>query len=292
MIFDSLCSSAARSIRPLVVSAVLAACALPACAHVEKHFAVDGRPIVILRNANGHIEVRSWNKPEVFVVGDAASRSVSVDMEQAGPRVEIDTQILDATAKAADLQTNYVITVPEETELQIRSDSGAIVVESVHGDLSFETIAADVNLQDVGGTLNIKSTVGAISCTRCDGNFSAQSVTGDVKLFQPIMDHVTIHTSSGNIFFDGDFLKHGIYVLKSDTGNTEVRFGKASSFDLTATSMQGSVVNTAKLQKDKHSHHLNLPRYSTSFVSGTYGDGNARVELSSFSGKILISSRN
>jgi DUF4097 and DUF4098 domain-containing protein YvlB len=294
MILSSLSQlSAARSFRPILGAALLAALAIPAAAHVEKHFAVDGRPVVILRNANGHIEIRSWNKNEVFVVGDTSSRSVDIDTEQAGARVEIDTQILDASARPADLQTNYVITVPEETELQIRSDSGAIVVESVHGDLSFETIAADVNLQDVGGVLNVKSTEGTIVCTRCDGTISAQTVSGNVSLFQPIMDHVTIHTTAGNIFFDGDFLKHGIYVLKSDTGNTEVRFGKASSFDLTASSMQGNVFSSAKLQKDKHSHKLHLPAYSTSaFVSGTYGDGNAKVELTSFSGTIKISNRN
>jgi DUF4097 and DUF4098 domain-containing protein YvlB len=290
-LFDS---SALRSIRPaLAGAAVVFALALPVSAHVEKHFNVQGRPVVILQDASGHIEIKSWKKQEVLVVGDESSKNVMIDTEQAGSRIEVDTQIVDSSARAADLQANYVITVPEETELQIRTESGSIVVESVHGDLTFETILGDVNLQDVGGMLSIKSTEGTIICTRCDGSISAQTVSGNVKLFQPIMDHVTVHTTAGNIFFDGDFLKHGIYLLKSDTGNTEVRFGKASSFDLTATSVQGTVFNQAKLQPDKHSHHLKLPKFSTSaaFVSGTYGDGNAKVELSSFSGTIKISSR-
>jgi DUF4097 and DUF4098 domain-containing protein YvlB len=290
-LFDS---SALRSIRPVLAgAAVVFAFALPVSAHVEKHFNVQGRPVVILQDASGHIEIKSWKKQEVLVVGDESSKNVMIDTEQAGSRIEVDTQIVDSSARPADLQANYVITVPEETELQIRTESGSIVVESVHGDLTFETILGDVNLQDVGGMLSIKSTEGTIICTRCDGSISAQTVSGNVKLFQPIMDHVTVHTTAGNIFFDGDFLKHGIYLLKSDTGNTEVRFGKASSFDLTATSVQGTVFNQAKLQPDKHSHHLKLPKFSTSaaFVSGTYGDGNAKVELSSFSGTIKISSR-
>jgi DUF4097 and DUF4098 domain-containing protein YvlB len=289
-VFASRCWSR-RALDLIFAAAVLGAWALPAAAHMEKHFAVEGRPVVILRNASGHVEIKSWKKPEVVVVGDEASHNVLIDTEQAGSRIEVDTQILDQYASPADLQANYTLTVPEETELQIRSDSGAIIVESVHGDLRFDTVDADVNLQDAGGTLVVNTMEGTIVCSRCDGSFNASTVSGNVKLFAPIMDHVTVHTTAGNIFFDGDFLKHGIYFLQSDTGNTVVHFGKASSFDLTATSVKGTVLSQAKLQPDKHPHKLKLPPYATAVVAGKFGDGNARVELNSFSGTISISKR-
>src|SRR5579862_3842769 len=121
-LFDS---SALRTIRPVLAgAAAIFVMALPVSAHVEKHFPVQGRPVVILQNASGHIEVKSWKKQEVMVVGDQASKNVSIDTEQAGSRIEVDTQIVDPSAHPADLIANYVITVPEETELQIRTDSG------------------------------------------------------------------------------------------------------------------------------------------------------------------------
>ncbi len=276
------------SARMIFAAMALAAMALPASAHrVEKHFAVEGKPVVTIHNSNGRIQVKSWNKPEVMVVGDHGSSSVEVETEQAGSRIEINTRVLSNSARGIDLQADYQITVPEETQLTIRTDSGSIVVESVHGDLRFETLAANVSLQDTGGVLFVRTADGSILCARCDGRIDAESVSGNVQLLQPVMDQVTIHTTAGNILFDGDFLRHGIYVLKSDTGNTDVHFGTASSFDLTANSVHGSVINEANLMPDKHGKKVNIPKYGKSLL-GTVGSGNAKVELYSFSGTIKI----
>lgn len=272
-------------------AAVFAAFALPALGHtLEKHFPVSSKPVIVLRNTSGRVDIKSWAKPEVMVVADHTGKTdVDIETEQAGERIDVSTNAVEG-GKGGDLTTNFTLMVPEESQLQIRTDSGSIVVESVHGDLTFETIAADVNLQNVGGYLVVRTTDGSMVCTRCDGTIRAESVSGNLQLFQPVMDHVTLHTTAGNILFDGDFLKHGVYLLKSDTGNTDIRFGRASSFDLTATSMHGTVVNQAKLQPDKH-RKFHFPRLSSGFVSGSVGDGNAKVEVTSFSGTIKILNR-
>jgi DUF4097 and DUF4098 domain-containing protein YvlB len=165
------------------------------------------------------------------------------------------------------------------------------MVASVHGNLTFDTLAADVNLQDVGGMVMVTTADGSVVCSRCDGTFfRAESVSGNVQLLQPVMDKITVHTTAGNILFDGDFLHHGMYFLTSDTGNTEVHFGPASSFDLTAHSVHGSVISQANFQPDKHGKKVNVPKYGKSLF-GTMGNGNAKVELNSFSGTIKILKR-
>jgi DUF4097 and DUF4098 domain-containing protein YvlB len=257
---------------------------------VEKHFTVTGRPVVTIHNSNGRIQVKSWNKAEVMVVADHATANVEVESEQVDSRIEIGTRVLNASARSADLQADYVVTVPEETELEVRTDSGSITVASVHGNLTFDTLAADVNLSDVGGAVMVTTADGSIVCSRCDGaSFKAETVGGNVQLLQPVMDKITVHTTAGSIFFDGDFLRHGIYILKSDTGNTEVRYGAASSFDLKATSLHGSVISQATFLPDKHGKKDNPSRIPGSkSLFGTIGKGTARVELSSFSGTIKI----
>jgi DUF4097 and DUF4098 domain-containing protein YvlB len=165
------------------------------------------------------------------------------------------------------------------------------VVESIHGGLTFETIAADVNLKSVGGAIVVTTADGSIICSMCDGqSFRAETVRGSVQLMQPIMDRIWVHTTAGNILFDGDFLRHGSYTLKSDTGNMEVHFGHASSFDLTARSERGDVVSQANLQPDKHGRKVSASKYGKA-LTGTIGAGNAKVELSSFSGTIKILQR-
>src|SRR5437762_14223451 len=51
--------------------------------HVEKHFAVNTRPVVVIHNvANGRIEVKSWKNREVDVVASQTSDKIGFDMEQ------------------------------------------------------------------------------------------------------------------------------------------------------------------------------------------------------------------
>ncbi len=274
-----------------LAAALVLALAAPASAHrIEKHYTVDGRPVVTVHNANGRIEVKSWKKSEVVVVGNHSSDKVEVDTEQAGNRIEVNTHVLNENAMPADVQADYTLTVPEETELQVRTDSGLVTVERVYGDLTFDTVAAGVQLQEVGNYLVIRTVSGSVVCTRCLGRIDIRSISGNIRLLQPQMDNVQVQTTSGNIYFDGEFQRRGIYSLKNYTGLIEVRFSDTDSFDLAATSIQGTVENQAKLKPDPHGgHHHASSRFAKAF--GTFNEGHAKVELSSFSGTIQIRRR-
>ncbi len=270
------------------VGAVLLS-AVPASAHrIEKRFTVDGRPVVIVHHARGRVEVKSWKKREVVVVGNHSSDNVEVDTEQAGDRIEVTTHVLTQNVQPADLQADYTLTVPEETKLQVRNDAGTVIVERVFGDLSFETVAADVQLQEVAGYLVVKTVGGGLVCTRCAGSIDVNTISGKVQLFQPVSDNVRVQTTSGDIYFDGDFHRGGVYMLKSFNGVIEVRFSDTDSFDLTATAPK--VENQATLKPDTHPGRHPAPRFSKSLI-GTFNEGHAKVELSSFNGTIRIRKR-
>lgn len=257
----------------------------------ERHFTVQGKPVVTIQNATGRIQVRAWDKQEVMILGQRGSTNVEVDTEQAGNRIEIATRVISDGASADTLRTDYDISVPVESELQVRSDSGNVTVDSVHGDMSFDTVASDLSLQDVEGYLVVKSIGGSTVCTRCSGRLDGTSISGNFQLLQPTMDNVRVQTSSGNILFDGSFMSRGIYVLKNYSGTIEVRFSSTDSFEVRATSLYGSVINQAPVVFDRRS--MPAPR-STGLAKslfGTMNDGRAKVELSSFNGTIKISKR-
>ena len=256
----------------------------------ERHFTVQGKPVVTVQNATGRIQVRAWDKQEVMIVGQRGGTNVEVDTEQVGNRIEIVTRATSGNPNPDAMRADYDISVPVESELQVRSDSGNVTVDSVHGDMSFDTVAADLALQDVEGYLVVKSIGGSTVCTRCAGRFDATSISGNFQLLQPSMDNVRVQTSSGNILFDGNFMNRGIYVLKNYSGTIEVRFSSSDSFDVRATSLYGSVLNQAPVVPDRH----NMPAPRTGMAKSLFGsmnDGRAKVELSSFSGTIKISKR-
>src|SRR5260370_8349981 len=119
---------------------------------IEKHFSVKGRPVVMIQNvANGRIEVKSWKNSEVVVSASQSSDKIGLDMEQADERIEITANILDPSAQQSDLTENIQLTVPEETELQIKTQTGLIYVEQVIGDMKLESVAGDVHLKEVPG---------------------------------------------------------------------------------------------------------------------------------------------
>jgi DUF4097 and DUF4098 domain-containing protein YvlB len=261
--------------------------------HIEKHFAVKSRPVVVIHNvANGRIEVKSSKNPEVVVVGLQNSQKVGLEIEQVGDRIDVTSNILDASAQPQELETNLQLTVPEETELQLKTETGLIYVEQVMGDMSLESIAGDVHLKEVSGYIIVRTTGGSLVCTQCAGKLDFKSISGGAQILQPALTNVSVSTMSGNILFDGDFIRTGLYSMKSSKGLVEVRFSSNDSFDLKAQTNMGTVDNqaTAFLKPDAHGVKHIVSKY-THGLFGSVGQGLAKVELSSYSGTIRILKR-
>ena len=285
-----------RRILPVLGAGVLlwpAAHAEAAGEHFEKHFAVKGRPVVIMQNiANGRIEVKSSKNPEVVIAGTQASRKINIETEQVGERVDVSTTVLDTAAPPAELEANFQITVPEETELQLRTQTGLIYVEQVMGDMTLQSVAGDVHLKEVSGYIVVRTTNGSLVCTQCAGKLDFNSVSGSAQLLQPGLTNVNLFTTSGNILFDGDFIRTGIYTMRSGKGTVEVHFSGNDSFDLKAQTATGSVDNQAEAYLKPDSHGVkHMASKFTKGLFGTVGSGLAKVELSSYSGTIRILKR-
>ncbi len=266
------------------------ATAMAASQRIEKHFAVNGRPVVVIQNvANGRIEVKSSKSQEVAVIASQNSNKINFEMEQAGDRIDVTANIVDTSAPPLDLETSLQLTVPEETELQLKTENGLIYVEQVMGDMTLESVAGDVHLKEVSGYIIVKTTGGSLVCTQCAGKLDFKSVSGGAQILQPALNAVNANTSFGNILFDGDFIRTGLYSMKSGKGLVEVRFSGSDSFDLKAQTATGTVDNQAAafLKPDSHSIRHFASKF-TKGVIGTFGAGLAKVELSTYSGTIRI----
>jgi len=257
---------------------------------VEKHFTVQSKPKITLRNSSGRIQVKAWTKNEVQVAWTNNTGKSVVETEQAGNRVEIATRMDRENDTAESVKTDFEITVPVESELNVRTNSGNVTVESVHGDMTFDTVGANLQLTDVNGYVVVKTIDGSLVCTRCSGKLEANSISGNMQMLQPSLDSVRVQTSSGNILFDGSFLSRGIYIMKNFSGTIEVHFSSNDSFDVNATSLKGDVINQAPFKPDTHGDSHPSSKWGHSLF-GTMNEGHAKVELTSFSGTIKILKR-
>jgi Putative adhesin len=284
-----------HSLLPLLAAGIFL-CSAPlraATQRFEKHFPVSGRPVVVLQNvANGRIEVRSWKNAEVVVTGTQASNKVFIDAEQAGARIDVTATVQDATAPPDQLEANFQLTVPEESELQLRTQTGLIYVEQVMGDMVLQSVAGEIHLKEVSGYIVVRTTGGSLVCSQCAGKLDFSSVSGSAQVLQPALNNVSLFTTSGNILYDGDFIRTGIYTMKSGKGTVEVHFSGSDSFDLKAQTATGTVDNQAEAYLKPDSHGVRrMAQKFTHGLFGTVGTGLAKVELSSYSGTIRILKR-
>jgi DUF4097 and DUF4098 domain-containing protein YvlB len=204
----------------------------------------------------------------------------------------VTSSVVDGTAKPSEMEANFQLTVPEETELQLTTQTGLIYVEQVTGDMTLESVAGDVHLKEVSGYIIVSTTGGSLVCTQCAGKLEFNSISGNAQVLQPALDNVKLRTMTGNILFDGDFVHTGLYSMRSGKGLVEVRFSGNDSFDLNAQTATGTVDNEASeyLKPDSHGMKHMASKFSKSLF-GTVGTGFAKVELSTYSGTIRILKR-
>lgn len=259
----------------------------------EHHFKVKDKPVVILDNiVNGRIEVKSWKTPEVDVTSTSVPGIVSIDIEQVGDRIDINASSTVSSNDPHDVEANFQLVVPEQTELQLKTQTGLILVEQVNGDMKLQSVAGDVHLKEVSGYIIVKTTGGSLVCSQCSGKLEFSSISGSAQVLQPALNSVNLMTTTGNILYDGDFIRTGLYTMNSGRGLVEVRFSGNDSFDLNAQTYRGTVDNQAAdfLKPDTHSKRHYESKFSHNLI-GTVGQGLAKVELSSYSGTIRILKR-
>src|SRR2546427_12672318 len=132
MNLSALPSDMKRGVLPVLGAAAFLCSGLPtagaaASQHVERHFAVNTRPVVVIHNvANGRIEVKSWKNKEVDVVASQTSDKIGFDMEQAGDRIDVTANIFDSATQPPKLGSSLQLTVPEGTELKLKTEPGLI----------------------------------------------------------------------------------------------------------------------------------------------------------------------
>jgi DUF4097 and DUF4098 domain-containing protein YvlB len=278
-----------RALGPLVALGFVLA-GVPALAtRTQKNFKVASHPVLTVHNSSGNIVIRTWQKQEVQVIADHKSQKVDVGAELKGNMVEVSTRFLTDDLTPADLETDYQITVPQETELSIHNDSGTVDVQGVLGDLSFETVAADVDLSKVTGYVTVRTVGGSFTCNECSGRIDAHSISGAINLIGSVSQNVQASSSTGNIMLDSDLLPNGLYHLRNYSGQIDVLFSPSDSFDVSAVSMRGKVENEADLKQSQQPER-NLPSFARSLF-GVYNEGRARLILNSFSGTIVIRRR-
>lgn len=84
--------------------------------------------------------------------------------------------------------------------LEVKSASGDVgVTGEIDGDVEIKTVSGDVRLDSVGGSLTVQGVSADVSAEFVGGDATVKSVSGDVRIAAAREGHVTVQSVSGDI---------------------------------------------------------------------------------------------
>lgn len=279
-----------RSHRCLVFLVTLLALPLAARAErIERTFPVTSNPLVEVRNLNGRMVIQAWDQPQVRVVALRRSRAVETHFEQVANRVHLHTHLLQASAPASERVVDYEIWAPADARLKLRVEAGTVQIEGFRQDVTVKAVAASVLLRQLAGYTTVKTLNGSIEAVACSGRLEVTSISGSLRFLDMQNRFLVANTTSGDIFYQGGFLPGGTYDFLNHEGSIELLVPAQASFELTANSVQGQVINELSVKPRRHGR---LPQRSgMRSLLGTVQTGDAMVRATSFSGTIRLRKR-
>jgi DUF4097 and DUF4098 domain-containing protein YvlB len=153
---------------------------------------------------------------------------------------------------------------------------------------SGRSISGNIELADtkVEGALEAGTISGTVRLRNVTArSLAINSVSGNVELDDVTAERIEAQVISGNITFAGDLERNGRYELTSHSGNIRLAVAAGTGFQVEATSFSGSITSDIPIatqgQDGRRSRALR----------GTVGGGGAVLDLTTFSGTILITKR-
>ena len=210
---------------------------------MSKRYPAGKNVRIELKNISGTIVVESWNKDEIRLSATMESSNAHVVPRQIEESLVVDV-MSDNRGRGDVGDINFKLQVPANSSVDLETRRGQISVLNLRG----SSVRAHV------------------------------STEGDIELTNITASQVVAQNTIGNIFFDGDFLSRGIYVMK---GDITIRIPGNSAFRLVAASPAkrialGDFWNNGFKTQDGRKY------------VGDVGDGRSSVSVTNFSGQITF----
>lgn len=205
-----------------------------------------------LNNRSGEIDVVGWGRDEIKITADMEAPAARFTPVLKDDGLWID--VMNDTRGKEDVgDVNFRIQVPYGSTVDLETKRGNITVHNVQGAM-----------------------VRAVVTTE-----------GDINLTGIRSSRVMASNISGNIFFDADLMRGGMYELRSTQGDINLRINAGSGFNLTATAPRTRNINLGEFAgKGSWDFQSNNRR-----VTGKVGDGSATLNTTNLRGSIVFVSR-
>lgn len=278
--------------------------------------------ITITRGGGNAVQVEATKIARGRTVQEAREMLalVTLDVVERGTRAEVRARYPRHEPGAqgrrnVNVSVRYVVTAPEHTRISVHSLSGTISITDIKGDLNLMSTSGDVAVTNGARLMSARSTSGSVQIDNLQSEIGADvnSISGDITIRKSRVPRVQMgtisgtleitdvqcerleaQTLSGDIAFTSPLAKNGRYELNSHTGTIRIAPTGNTGFELDANSFNGDIRSELTLT-DQRQGGADFPRRGrggrTRSLNGTFGDGSAMLDITTFSGSVLIVKR-
>jgi Toastrack DUF4097 len=236
----------------------------------NKTFPVTEKPEFHLVTDDANLNVVSSDTKEIRVLVTTRGWKIPDDLKvvehQDGNRVNVEVRMVhkDHISWGMNRSIRVEVTVPRETDLDLRTGDGNVVVDAVKGTAHIQTGDGNVDLNALNGGLNASTG---------DGNLKVRGR----------FDALTLHTGDGNmtVYVEQGSQATSSWILRTGDGNLDLHLPDGFSADLDAHTGDGRITSDLPISTSGQLRENEL--------RGKLNSGGSTLELRSGDGTIHLS---
>lgn len=261
----------------------------------------DGR--VLIENISGRIEVEAWERDQVQVTGTLGDDVEELKIETRGGTVAIEVEVPDGKGWGwgnRDTDATLTVRVPLGSDVSVEAVSASVEVVGVEGSVNIESVSGGVEVRGEASSINVETVSGAqtveggsegVTLETVSGrlelrsrgtNISATSVSGGVRLDLGTVDRLEVESVSGDARIEAAVSSGGRVDVSLHSGDVRMTLPAETSAEIRAETHSGDI-ETPWGDGERTSKYGPGRKLRT-----TAGSGDARIDLTTFSGDIDV----
>jgi DUF4097 and DUF4098 domain-containing protein YvlB len=272
---------------------------------VDTTVRLDRGGVVDLSLISGRIRVTGWDRQDVKISASIDRGVIRFNANSSRVSMSVDDNDDNRNHGRHSVgDARYEVSVPRwsrlileavsgdvsasgsQGEIEASSVSGEVDVTGGARDVSVESVSGSVRAAQVNGNLRAESVSGDVRAETVSGSVEASSVSGSIRLTGIQSKDVDAETVSGDIIYSGSVEAGGRYSFDSHSGTVRLNIPRGAGAQFSVETFSGDVTTDFT---------VTLPPGSgrgrrDGRMEFTIGDGRAKVNAQTFSGRIVINS--
>ncbi len=264
-------------------------------AAVDTLLSVGANATVEVDNMVGDITISTWDRSAVRV---QATGPADVHFDREESEVSVEAEMVPGHGR----ETDFTLTIPKDADIHVHTVEGRISIEGTTGRIDAHSVKGLVRVNGGRNAVEVGSVEGGVELSGARGRIEAHSVNEFVALTDVIGDieattvngPVTLErcdtrsleasSVNGAIVFQGPIHSDGWYSMETHNGTIELTIPQDASATISAFTYNGDFEADFPVTVTEAE-----PGKTTTF---RFGSGDARIELETFNGSIVLKRSN